>query len=182
MTSTYTLVLSCSLSKQNIEYFETEMHNLGIATVMIWTSSFLEARLYHEFHDLLFVYFGIDVLKKRRNKMKAVSRNLAMKKQMKKDFIDPSKFASRTSEDVMERLANPQMKFAMSNLLIRSIDDTAYPENTLLDVDGTGYFKVEPFDFYHKGIIVMTHPGWVHIDIHESDDDQTKNVLAMTLG
>jgi len=128
LPNTYTLVLSCPLSKQNVEFFENEMHALGVPTVMIWTSSFLEARLYHEFHDLLFVYFGIDVLGKRRNRMKAVTRNLAMKKRMKRDFIDPEKSVSRTHEDIMKRLANPQMRFSMSNLLIRSIDDTAYPE------------------------------------------------------
>lgn len=58
----YILVVSCSLTKKHIEYFESYCNEKGFNTVKVWTSSVIEAMLYNEYKDLLSVYFGINLL------------------------------------------------------------------------------------------------------------------------
>lgn len=41
----YVLVISCALTKVQIEYFESYCKELGFNTVTIWTSSVIEAML-----------------------------------------------------------------------------------------------------------------------------------------
>ena len=53
----YVLVISCALTKVQIEYFESYCKELGFNTVTIWTSSVIEAMLFTEYHDLLFCVF-----------------------------------------------------------------------------------------------------------------------------
>lgn len=153
----YVLVISCSLTKKQIEYFEQYCKENGFKSILIWTSSIIEAKLYTDYQDLLFAYFGINLTDKTKKLTGSIRRNIALKKRMKKDFLKSS--GSRTSEEVMERIRNPYLKFEYSKVLIRSIYDTAYPkDNTLLNDDHTGYYKGEIYDFYHNGIQVRAFP------------------------
>ena len=57
----YILIVSCALTKKQIDYFELYCSNHGFKTVTIWTNSIIEAMLYAEYPDLLFIYFGINL-------------------------------------------------------------------------------------------------------------------------
>jgi hypothetical protein len=153
----YILVVSCSLTKKQIEYFESYCEERGFHTVTVWTSSVIEAKLYTEYHDLLFAYFGVNLTSERKSLVGSVRRNIALKKKMHKDFIKQG--GSRDSSEIMKRISEPWTKFIHSEVLVRSIYDKAYPEeNTLLNNDFTGYYKAEVYNFYHNGLMVRAYP------------------------
>ncbi len=56
----YVLVVSCSLTRKQIEFFEQYCEKNSFKNVIIWTKSILEAKLYAEYTDLLSSYFGIE--------------------------------------------------------------------------------------------------------------------------
>lgn len=58
----YVLVVSCSLTKKQIEYFEKYCKGNQINSVIVWTKSIIEAMLYSDYPDLLFAYFGENVI------------------------------------------------------------------------------------------------------------------------
>lgn len=152
----YILVVSCSLTKKQIEYFESYCTEKGFNTVTIWTSSVIETKLYTEYHDLLFAYFGVNLVSERNSLVGSIRRNIALKKQMRKDFLKQS--GCHTREEIEERIHKPWTKFNHTEVLIRSIYDKSYPQNTLLDYDFTGYYKAEVYNFYHNGLMVRAHP------------------------
>lgn len=152
----YILVISCSLTKKQIEYFESYCDEKGFNTATVWTSSVIEAKLYSEYHDLLFAYFGVNLVSERKSLIGGIRRNIALKKKMKNDFLKQT--GCRTREEIEDRLHKPWTKFNHSEVLIRSIYDKAYPHNTLLDREFTGYYKAEVYDFYHNGLMVRAYP------------------------
>lgn len=182
----YILVVSCPVSKKQIDYFESYCNKKGFNTVTVWTSSVIEAKLYSEYHDLLFAYFGVNLVSERKSLVEGIRRNIALKKRMTKDFIKP--FELRTKEEKASRLDKPWAKFKYSEVLIRSIYDKSYPRNnSLLNNDFTGYYKAEVYDFYHNGLMVYAEPYIKKIKIQlESVDDtrieEVKEVKAQVLG
>lgn len=131
------LIISCDLSKENIQYFKNYAFEKGIGNAIIWTSSVLETMLFTENQNLLFAYFGISLSREKRNKISTLKRNIKLKQKMKKNFYDTKK---RHGE-----------------VLIRSIDDIHYPNYELQDSLGYyAWYKVEFYDFYYNGIEVIT--------------------------
>lgn len=181
----YFLVVSCSLTKKQVEYFEKMCEEKGFNSVAIWTSSIIEAKLYAEYHDLLFAYFGINLTGERKILTQSIRRNIALKKRMKQDFLKAP--GCRDMEEVRERLNKPWTKFNHSKVLIRSIYDKAYPEdNTLLNNDFTGYYGAEVYDFYHNGLMVRAYPYAKEIKYKiiddESEDYQVVDLRVEILG
>lgn len=181
----YILVVSCPLTKKQIEYFESYCAEKGFNTVTVWTSSVIETKLYSEYHDLLFAYFGVNLVSERKSLVGSIRRNIALKKQMKRDFLKQS--GCRTREEVDERLYKPWTKFNHTEVLIRSIYDKAYPENTFSDYDFTGYYKAEVYDFYHNGLMVRAYPYIKKIKYREdslenSEESEIIEVDAEILG
>lgn len=82
-----------------------------------------------------------------------IKRKIALKQRMHKDFLKPH--GCRNQEEFNKRIRYPMEKFNDSEVIIMSIYDTAYPYNTLLEKDFTGYFKAEIYNFYHNGLIVI---------------------------
>ena len=152
----YIIVLGCNVSKAVMDKFDDYCKKAGFRSVAIWTASFLEAKLYAQHHDLLFAYFGVNLTEQRTNRIGAIRRNVAMKKRMHQDFIKPYSPKDRISH--IERIDKPWIKFRHSEVLIRSIHDKSYPDNTLMNQDYSGYFKAEVYDFYHNGLMVRAHP------------------------
>lgn len=153
----YVLVISCAITKKQIEYFERYCEEKGFNAVMVWSNSIIEAKLYSEYHDLLFAYFGINLTGERKNLVQSIRRNVALKQRMKRDLLKEA--GCHDTKEVREILNNPWLKFKHSNVLIRSIYDNAYPDNnTLLNKDYTGYFRAEVYNFYHNGLMVRAHP------------------------
>ncbi|NSB23047.1 hypothetical protein B0H68_005635 [Clostridium beijerinckii] len=180
----YTLVISCPLSKKKIDDFEEYSKKSGFKTISIWTSSIIECKLYAEYQDLLFAYFGINLTERRNKKINSVRRNIVLKKRMHNDFLKST--GCRNRAELEERLHSPMTKFNKSEVLIRSIDDTDYPENTLLEKDFTGYFKAEVYSFYHNGLQVITGVKDIKVkqyeDIDNEDEFTIKEISALEIG
>lgn len=172
----YVLVVSCTLTKKQIEYFESYCKENGFETVIVWTKSVIEAKLYSDYQDLLFAYFGINLVSQRKSLTQSIRRNIALKKRMKEDFLRQSGFRNASIE---ERLKKPWLKFNCSEVLIRSIYDKAYPEeNTLLNNDFTGYYKAEIYDFYHNGLMVRAYP-YVKDIKYKLEDEETSEIVEL---
>lgn len=77
-----------------------------------------------------------------------IQRKLALRDTLARALLLPA------SERREAHSPHPYSKFRVNNLIIRSLDDEAYP-----NVDKTpgisSWFRVEPFDFYHNGIEVI---------------------------
>lgn len=84
-----------------------------------------------------------------------IKRNLALKKRLKKDFL-----RKLEREEWEHSWYEPWIKFTYHNALIRSIDDTKWP-----DVDNnpsgeiSSWFKGEFWDFYENGIELVSLGG-----------------------
>lgn len=153
----YYLVTACSLSKEYLDYFNGLCEKAGFRNVIVWTASILEALLYDNYHDLLFVFFGVNMTSKRNDRIAAIRRNIELKHKMREDFL--KSFTSLSNDERRELLSSPWKKFKHSDVLIRSIYDTKYPDNTRLTGDNSaGYFRAEVFDFYHNGLQVGASP------------------------
>ena len=181
----YVLVVGCSLSRDLTEDFEEYSKSKGFSTVSVWTSSVLECKLMSEYQDLLFAFFGINLTEKRNYTIQSIRRNVALKKRMHEDFL---KHERLTSEEIRARMQDPSLRFIHSEVLIRSINDIAYPKNTLNDFDYTGFFKAEVYNFYHNGLIVYAMPYVTDIYIKEYEDClekeqyEVKKVRAQVFG
>jgi hypothetical protein len=167
------LIVACNISKKNIEHFRDYAKNNDIDNAKIWTSSVLESKLYAEHHDLLFSFFDVNLNFKKRNKIASIRRNINLKKKMKKSFL-------KDSWDPQKTLYRPYEKFNNSEVLIRSIDDTFYPE---YDEDALGissWFKAEVYNFYYNGLEVILglkkciiDENW-NWDVVDQDDTERK--------
>jgi hypothetical protein len=80
---------------------------------------------------------------------KQVKRDLKLRDKMHKDFLK-----SIEERRLLKPPQRPYSKFAHSEAIIRDVDDKLYPE-----IDSTrrpsGWFKVELYDFYHNGLLVI---------------------------
>ena len=152
----YYLITGCDVSKSVRDCLDEEGKKNSFKTVGVIAASELEAILYAEHHDLLFAFFGVNMSEERNEKINSIRRNIALKKRMHKDFYKP--MTSKSSEEHMKRIREPWRCFISSEVLIRSIYDKSYPDNTLLTEDGTGYYKAEIFNWYHNGLMVHAYP------------------------
>lgn len=136
----------------------------------------METKLYAEYHDLLFSYFGVSLSASKQNKIATVRRNIKLKQKMRVDFLNESR-------NPHETIKKPYKKFKYSELIIRSIDDTEYPDIDLGTIGISPWFKVETYDFYHNGIevilavrkLVINEEGYWDIIPHEGNEMGEKN-------
>jgi len=142
------LIFSCDVSLVARTFYDKYARAKGIITPKLWTASVLETKLYSDFPDLLFAFFGISLVKEKRKKELFVKRNLVMKRRVTK---------------VLSGFQRGR------NIIIRSIDDESYP-----DVDEgdkgriSGWFKTEFDEIYHDGIEIILN---IHYTIMEKEPD-----------
>ncbi|MCU1300750.1 MAG: hypothetical protein JWQ87_1034 [Candidatus Sulfotelmatobacter sp.] len=78
-----------------------------------------------------------------------VKRDLKLRRQMAKDFLKTSNEYSRRGQ-----IMRPYEKFRYSRVIIHRIGDDCYP--TVDENPGiSSWFRIELFDFYHNGIMVV---------------------------
>lgn len=70
----YILAISCSLTKRQIESFEQYCKEKGFKSYSIWTATVIEAMLYGNYHDLLFAYFGINLIEEKKSHRRKYSQ------------------------------------------------------------------------------------------------------------
>jgi len=87
---------------------------------IVWDKSILETMLYTDYQNLLFAYFGINLIKEYNNKIKTIRRNIALKKRMHLDFLNNNSIGNYS---VTEQLKKPFLKFGFTKMIIHSIYD-----------------------------------------------------------
>ena len=187
------IIVSCDVSRTLYQYLKDYSLEKGINEVELWTASILEAKLYKDYIDLLFVYFGIKIENKTQNNVTKVKQSLRMKKKVSKELID--------HEALKEKhftlfLYEPYHKFIAREVYIHSVDDTFYP-----DVDDSrngiiSWFRTYFYDLYHNGIefwldagtgtiVIMDENGyWEPVSYYDErkDDSKFKVVKAIAIG
>lgn len=178
----YHIICGCKVGKQASDSFEKYCAEKGFHEVSIWTSSVLETKLYTDYHDLLFAFFGVNLSQERTNRVNALRRNVALKKRMQKDFFKPGAPG--------ERRTYQRETFICNELIIRSIYDRSYPD---VSESGYGWFKTEVFGWYHNGLMVYVLPYGVNAKVKwlkrtaepgsdNPEDYEIKDELLETVG
>jgi len=145
------VIVSCDLSKASYDFFKKYCKENGIDDSEIWTSSVLEAKLYQDYSDLLFVYFGIQIANKTKSNITRIKHSLRMEKRILKDLTDNA-FIKKTN-NYRVFLYQPEAKFITQRVIIHSVDDYTYP-----NIEDTSprqmspWFRTHFYDTYHNGI------------------------------
>ncbi len=143
---TLLLIVGCKVSAKTIEFFINKANEHDIKNPKIWTSSDIETQLFTKHHDLLFIFFGIDLNHQERKKEESIRRNLRLKKNLKKDLTKPINTSKKW-------FVND--KFIYDEIIIHSIDDTSYPNSDSFEYGISSWFKTYPYDFYYNGLEVI---------------------------
>jgi hypothetical protein len=138
------VIVTADVSRSAHEAFDAHAKGKGIEQWFIWSRSIIEARLFSERRDLLYLYFGISTFEQAMANESAISRNIALKKRIRDDFLKP----------VGERKPGgpPNPNFVFNNIIVRSVDDSKYPESDYDSAIISSWFKVEVYGFYYNGI------------------------------
>lgn len=181
----FLLIITCDISKKAYEFFKSYTIENGINNSIIWTSSYLEARLYNERPDLLFTYFGISRVSEQRQKEIVITRNIALKKKFRKDF-----FKDKLNRE--EIWNDPSKKFKYHSVIIHSIDDSIYPNIDDNGVGISGWFKLELYNLYFNGIefvltvdtAIIDHEGnWSVIGYYDDfDKNKYEKINLLRIG
>lgn len=187
------VIVSCDVSKTLYEYFKDYSQKIGIKSIELWTASVIEAKLYKEYKDLLFVYFGIRIENSRQNNVTKIKQSLRMEKKVSKELIDHKALKEKHFKLFMYE---PYYKFIAREVYIRSVDDVSYPEIDDTAVGISSWFKTYFYDLYHNGIEFWLDAGiGTHVIIDENgywepisyfderkNDPKFKHIRAMAIG
>lgn len=132
----YILIISCDISRTLIEQFSEYAKSRGLNNVEVITSSILETILYSKHPDLLYVFFGIDLINRRSTTVARLKRRLTMKKEVEKNYRN---------------------KLFQHDIIIRDVHRDIYPEQEFNTPGISPWFKVEFCRTYHKGISFYIH-------------------------
>ena len=190
------VIVACDVSRtvqQHLKEYATEQK---INEIEIWTASILEAKLYKDYKDLLFTYFGISIENKTKDNSSRIKYALRMKKRVNKELID-HKFL-KENKDFHLLMYKPYRKFISHEVYIRSVDDTTYPECIQTpERQISPWFRTNFYDLYHNGVefwlsaasgapIVMDENGfWEpidHFDDKKRNNPKYKFFYAMLIG
>lgn len=145
------LIVACDISMTLIQYFKDYSKEKGINESEVWTASIIESKLYNVHKDLLFVYFGISFANRKLTNVARTKHYLRMEKRVYKELID-YKFIN-DPKNRKQILYDPSSRFISSEVFIRSIDDTSYPENDQTSSSLiSSWFRTYFYDTYFNGI------------------------------
>ncbi len=142
----FLLITACDISKNNQDFFENYAKENKIKKVEIWTQSILEAKLFSDYNDLLFIYFDIDQRKKINNNVQLINRKIKFRDLFKKELynkFDPSQPGIGFH------------RFNCSKVIIQKIGYLNKEENVKDEFGWYKYFGGEPYNITDEGIILI---------------------------
>lgn len=152
------VIVACDVSRSLFQHLKDYSKGKGLLETELWTASTLEAKLYKDHKDLLFVYFGIRLENKIKDNVAKVKSSLRMERRVAKELID-HKFL-KEQKDFKLLLYNPSAKFVSSKVYIRSVDDTTYPNcDETPPGQSSPWFRTFFYDLYHNGIEFWLNVG-----------------------
>lgn len=131
----YVLVLACDVTRDTFEEFQKYAYNKGIPHADIITASILEATLYANHPDLLYLFFGVNINNPRVGTVANIKRRLAMKRKIEEAFRG--------------------VKLGQK-VLIRDVHRDVYPEQDFSIVGIYPWFRLEYLRTYHRGVSFVT--------------------------
>ncbi|WP_170061211.1 restriction endonuclease [Spirosoma aerolatum] len=145
------VIIACDLSRSQYDYLKAYSLESGIEEIEIWTATTLETKLYKDYKDLLFVYFGVRLEKNTKDNAARVKYSINMEKRITKDLIDHAYL--KDSKNWKKLATRPYYKFITLEVYIHSIDDTTYPKaDTRKSNEISPWFRTNFYDTYHNGI------------------------------
>jgi len=141
------VVIACDVRRKVHESYIEYAGTRGIQTPLLWTASILEAALYNKRKDLLFSYFRISTAIESRKQEMTISRNISIKKLLRKELLKETKMI-----DLSKEQKDPSEIFNTSQIIIHSIDDSVYPSVTDENDGISGWFKLKLWGFYYNGL------------------------------
>lgn len=158
----FLLIISCDMSRSLYDFFKYNCTQLGIHESEVWTASTLETRLFKDYKDLLFSYFGVNLENRKPvDNAARVRHSLRMQKRMEKDFLSHEFLKDSRNWELMHY--EPYNKFVDYTVYIRSVDDKTYPVYKDLPHEKISpWFKTMLYDFYHNGIELWVNAAMGH--------------------
>ena len=138
------LASACDFSKKSRDVLISWCRDNGINEWHIWGKAELEDQLLQPKNDgILFAYFGISLLIRRRSKVTEVRRQLMIKNKLKQLLEDSY----------------------LHHVLIRDIEDERYPYD-LVDGDNPNWRVREVVSVHARGLILrrLMRPAWISSD------------------
>lgn len=140
------LIISCDVSKKNQDYFNNYSQNKGIKQNFIWAQSILEAKLYSDYNDLLYIYFNIDIRQKIKSHIKLLNKRIKMRDLFKKELYNDF--------DTTKPLIGFH-RFNCGKIIIQKPKYSHEQENTPDEFGWYSYFSVKPYNITDEGIILV---------------------------
>lgn len=154
MPDTILTIVACDVSKTMQTYYEKYAMENGISNSILWTQSILEAKLYNNYKDLLYVYFNIDINRKVNSKVTKINRNIKFREIFKKELYVPF--------DPKKPLIGPH-RFNCRKIIIQKYDHNVDEENTKDTFGWYPYFSGEPYQITDDGLqlVIGLRSGYV---------------------
>jgi hypothetical protein len=145
---------ACNVSDKTIAAFHEERIELGVSEGHLWTKAHLEDMLFRPEHDhLLFAYFGISLVTKRRSQVRDIQANLTVKRKVMR-ALEIQHVNARPSKEI----------------LIRSVDDVHYPHEEFIkefdEINFSPWHTAMCEHLHVKGLLVSVFDfqGWYQPD------------------
>ncbi|MDB5200483.1 MAG: hypothetical protein JWO92_2446 [Chitinophagaceae bacterium] len=155
----YILVASANFSKKSFDVFREELKKRGVMEFYLWGKASLEDMLHMPKYDrVLFTFFGISLLTKKRNRSTEIKSLVIIKNRLFK---------------ILGEEANPFTK-----VLIRDINDTSYPyEEDYNDFKDKPRWKIFSFKNYNVyGVWFELHEYYAYYDALRNEYDYTTSI------
>ena len=160
----YVLILGKKQNKypkfeiQNEYNFDTNKHILDFRDLLRFIS-FLPSTKIRKIHKLLLEENQGLKQRPQTNKASRVKRNLALKKRMKKELL-----IKLDQKDWKRAMFEPYIKFLYSNIIVRSVENDTFPDDSEIPGKMSNWFKGSFWDFYDNGLELIGHGGEVIFD------------------
>lgn len=149
INSTLIYIFACDLSATTITYAYDYAKKRGFANAELFTAKNLEAHLYNKHKDLLKKYFGIDCFTS-HSKAEEVRYSLEMKLVAEQKLLITDFYKKYTNAQLIK---DPSIKFRYDALIIRSVNDTQYPDSD--ENNPFEWFKAFPYNFLDDGLEIL---------------------------
>ncbi|MCF7834274.1 MAG: restriction endonuclease [Candidatus Pacebacteria bacterium] len=157
----YMLVASANFSKDSYDSFRKELKKKGVMEFYLWGKAELEDMLHLPKNDrILFTFFGISLVSRRRSKSAEVRSKLVIKNKIYKTLGGSWESLNDTS------------------VLVRDIDDIHYPyKNKYKDFDKKPKWKEYfAYDYHPLGVWFHTRKYYAYVDLAKKEWDYTSEV------
>lgn len=145
------VIVSCDVNKAVYQYINDYSKENGISDSEIWAASDLESKLYNDMNDLLIKFFGIQLENKTISNEAKIKYSNRMEKRVFKELIDHKYI--KEAADKRQFAYDPSRMFISSEVIIRSVDDTTYPERAESKSNPISpWFKINFYEKTNRGI------------------------------